>query len=268
MNLIITSEQRVGSRWMHYLFADILTKRPSPEIDGSRFYNGELDDIIKLVKGYLADGRIPKFHGMGAIALDRFLKANGVEDFGILGVVRNPYDRAVSLAFHNRYHKKHKFKQRLFDTDEEAVVFTSTEDEGFRKSNTRQYSDLMLPYFSTYSNWYPANTFNYLWTTYEWLKEDPVGEVQAILGTLFDNVPATKQSIIEKHVDNHSFKSRSGRVVGKESRKNLWFRKGVVGDYENWLTKKCYTALKPHQYRYNYMVALEKSGKIDGIPVI
>ena len=268
MNLIITSEQRVGSRWMHYLFADVLGKQPSPEIDGNRFYDGSLDEIFARVQGYLAEGRIPKFHGVGVIALDRFLKARGLTDFGILGVVRNPFDRAVSLAFHNRYHKKHPFKAKEFDTDEEAVNWTVAEDDGFQKSNVRQYSDLMLPYFSTYTNWYPANTINYVWTTYEWLKEDTGREVKAIIDKLSIEVPVFRADVIDILINKHSFKSKSGRTEGQEQRNDLWRRKGIVGDHANWFNKASYIALNPYQYRYNYMVALEKSGKLEGIPII
>lgn len=269
MNLIITSEQRVGSRWMHYLFCDILQKSPSPEIDGHRFYNGQLEEILALTKGYLDSGRIPKFHGIGAIALDRFLKQHGVVDFGILGVVRNPYDRAVSLTFHNRYHpKNNSFKQKEFDTDEEAVIWTATEDSGFRKSHTRQVADLMLPFYSTFSNFYPMNDYNYIWTTYEWLKEDTAGEVQTILRALFRGKTIPRRELIEKFVKSHNFKSKSGREVGEEKRNDLWRRKGVVGDHVNWFTDECYEALEPYQNLYNGITNREKSGKTGEIPYI
>jgi len=269
MKLLITSEQRVGSRWMHYLFADMLSQDTSPEIDGSRFYKGELDTITALVKTYLNEGRIPKFHGIGAIALDRFLKSRGIEDFGILGVVRNPYDRAVSLAFHNRYHKNnHTFKQKKFDTDEEAVIWTATEDTGFRKSHTRQVADLMLPFFSTYSNHYDFGDFNYVWTTYEWLKEDTVGEVQTALRTLFHGQTIPRTQFIEKFVQAHGFKQKSGREVGTEKRDDLWRRKGTVGDYKNWFNDDCYKSLERHQNLYNGIVNREKLGKTGEIPYI
>ena len=269
MKLIITSEQRVGSRWMHYLFADILRKEPSPEIDGSRFYKGELDAILALTISYLEEGRIPKFHGIGAIALDRFLKSHGVRDFGILGVVRNPYDRAVSLAFHNRYHKNNTtFKQKSFDTDEEAVIWTAIEDAGFRKSHTRQVADLMLPFFSTYSNYYHQGDFNYVWTTYEWLKENPSGEIQTILRTLFKGQTIPRTQLIDQFVNAHDFKQKSGREAGQEKRDDLWRRKGMVGDHVNWFNNACYESLERFQNSYNGIVNREKLDKTGEIPYI
>lgn len=268
MKLIITSEQRVGSRWMHYLFADLLGQSPSPEIGGHRFYNGDLDHVIGRVKKYFKEDRIPKFHGVGAFALYQFLVSEGIEDFGILGVVRNPYDRAVSLAFHNRYHKKHHFKQKDFDTDEDAVIWTATKDSGFLKSCIRQYSDLMLPHYSSYSNYYPeVGRIPYIWTTYKWLKEDTAGEIQTIIRTLNKGIaPRTQQ--IQEHVERHSFKKRSGRKEGKEKRSNLWHRKGIMGDHKNWFNEDCYRELEPHQYRYNLAVSLEKEGTLREIPFV
>jgi len=268
MKLLITSEQRVGSRWMHYLFADLLKQQPSPEIDGSRFYNGELDEVLKIVTSHLKEERIPKFHGIGAIALDRFLKSHGVEDFGILGVVRNPYDRTVSLAFHNRYHKKHQgFAQKKVDTDEEAIIYTATEDAGFRSSHVRQVSDLMLPFYSTYST-SNLTDFNYVWTTYEWLKEDTAGEIQTALRRLFYGETIPRQQMIQNFVDAHDFKRKSGRQVGEEKRDDLWRRKGMVGDHVNWFNDDCYKALEPYQNLYNGIVNREKLGKTGEIPYI
>jgi len=270
MRLLITSEQRVGSRWMHYLFKDLLGLDTSPEIDGSRFYKGELNTVIALVRSYLDAGRIPKFHGIGAIALDRFLKSYGIKDYGIFGVVRNPYDRAVSLAFHNRYHKKHQgFAQKKFETDEEAVIFTATEDSGFRQSHIRQVSELMLPFYSTYGTMFPYhNDFNYVWTTYEWLKEDTTGEIQSALRALFQGQTIPRQQLIQEHVDNHDFKKKSGREVGEEKRDDLWRRKGTVGDHINWFNDDCYEALEPYQNLYNGIVNREKTGKTGSIPYI
>jgi len=262
MNLIITSEQRVGSRWMHYLFADLLKKQPSPEIDGNRFYRGELSSILSQVEKHLKEGRIPKFHGIGAITLDKFLKAGGIEDFGILGVVRNPYDRTVSLAFHNRYHKKHMgFMQKKVETDNDAVVWTALSDVGFRTTHTRQYSDLMLPLYSTLSTARPKGGFNYVWTTYEWLKEDTAGEIQFSLRTLFPNQTIPRLQLIQNYVDAHDFKKKSGRKVGEEKREDLWRRKGINGDHVNWFTPECYEALEAYQNIYIGAIQREKQGE-------
>jgi len=269
MNLIITSEQRVGSRWMHYLFADLLGKGVSPEIDGRRFYDGSINSVLGIVKEHLKAGRIPKFHGVGAIALDRFLKAYDLKDYGILGVVRNPYDRTVSLAFHNRYHHTYQeFPQKKVKTDEEAVKVTALEDRAFLHSHTRQVSDLMLPFYSTFSNFYPSTNFNYVWTTYEWLKKDTAGEIQTVLRTLFKGQGIPRQQLIQDYVDVHSFKNRSGRKAGQEKRDDLWRRKGVVGDHVHWFDDECYEALKPYQNVYNGIVNREYTGKTGEIPYI
>jgi len=96
MNLIITSEHRVGSRWMHYLLADLYGMMASPEIDADKIIEKK-----KEVEAYFSNRRIVKFHH--AVPGD-IVEALPNRNYSIIGIVRNPMDRAVSLAFHNRYH--------------------------------------------------------------------------------------------------------------------------------------------------------------------
>lgn len=256
--LIITSEQRVGSRWMHRVFADLLSKEVSPEIGAGRFYDiTKVGGVVSEVKSYLKEGKIPKFHGVGAVVLDEFLKKNleiSPYKYLILGIVRNPYDRAVSLAFHNRYHKRATFQQKILDTDREAVIWTATTDDGFKESNTRQLSDLMLPDHSTYSR-EEDRSFPYIWTTYEWLKASLNQEVLAILSAL--EVVPPPEELLEDILARHSFKKKSGRKIGEEQRNNLWHRKGINDDYINWFDDSCYEALRRVQYYYNEFKEIE-----------
>jgi hypothetical protein len=156
--------------------------------------------------------------------------------------VRNPRDRAVSFAFHNRYHKSnYPFKQKEFtgDTgDFDAVKYTVLKDEAFKK-NTKNQLKLMEKGFST-KNWVPIgdnNPFdNYIWTTYEWMLENTLKEVNKIVEFLG---PALTAKHIERVVRRNSFKSKSGgRERGNELRTSLWRRKGVFGDYLNWFDEE------------------------------
>lgn len=224
MNFIITSEQRVGSRWMHYLLAELFGLTTSPEIDVGILRDNE--DVKNSVRFYFKTGRVVKFHrALYEDITDHLQPVN----YKVLAVVRNPRDRGVSLTFHNRYHKKHHFRQKDFHTDREAMEFTILEDNGFHEGNDRQLK-LMKPGWSTFD--YSNGDGNYLWTTYEWLKEDTQMEVEMIC----EYLGLRPKKEIKEIVHRHSFQTKSGRKPGQENRKNLWRRKGITNDWMNWFT--------------------------------
>lgn len=225
-SFIIISEHRVGSRWMHYLFADLLGMKPSPEMDRDRLRTDGVDNTYELLK----NGRIPKFHRATYWDIE---SAFGEGKLKVLGVVRNPRDRAVSLAFHNRYHRNHHFKQRDFETDQEAVEWTVLNDTGYKKGNLRQLS-LMIPGCYVLNNrnkFYP-----YVWVDYESLVSKTGYYIDRIIKIL-DLKPSVD---VEKTIELHSFKEKSKRNPGQEIRSNLWKRKGIVGDHVNWFTDDMY----------------------------
>lgn len=231
MNIVITSEHRVGSRWLHYLLADLYGMGTSPEMDAKKLYYIK---NRKEVRDRFDGRKIVKFHH----ALpDKIIKYIEPLDYKIIGVVRNPRDRAVSFAFHNRYHKSnYPFKQKEFDTDFDAVKYTVMEDKAFKKNTTKQFK-LMEKGFSTktwktFDKRYKNPYDNYIWTTYEWMKENTLEEVNRIVEFLG---PAITAKHIKRVVKRNSFKAKTGgRDPGNELRTSLWRRKGVVGDYLNW----------------------------------
>lgn len=241
MNIVITSEQRVGSRWMHYLLAELYNKRASPEIDRNRVIE-RADEARK----YLRNNRIVKYHGP---LPDEIVDGLRPIDYKILGVVRNPMDRAVSVAFHNRYHNKHPFIQKKASSDEDAVRMTVYEDKGFLSSNYRQF-DLMLPAYSTRN--YLGGDLPYIWTAYEWLVEDTLHEVTKI-AQFFGDVPNGIGTV----VNNHSFRNKAGRKRGVEQRRNLWRRKGVNNDYLNWFDDDMIKHMTSLQDNYFYFIDKE-----------
>lgn len=233
MNIIITSEHRVGSRWLHYLLADLYGMDVSPEMDAKKIYYVKNREEVRK---RFDENKIVKFHH----ALpDKIIKYIEPLDYKIIGVVRNPRDRAVSFAFHNRYHKSnYPFKAKEFDTDFEAVKYTVKDDDAFKKNSKRQF-ELMEKGFST-RNWTSIgddNPFdNYIWTTYEWMKEDTLREISKIVEFLG---PALPEKHIQRVVNRNSFKAKTGgREAGTEMRTSLWRRKGVVGDYLNWFDEE------------------------------
>ncbi len=218
---IITSEQRVGSKWLHYLFADLLHKGVSPELDGKK-----LKDNVAQAEMYMENGLLPKFFSATPQQLRNYFPTTK-----ILGVVRDPRDRYTSLSFHKRYHKRHFFIEQECNSDIDSVRHTVLENEVDAIDSTR-ILEYMTENNSTHSTEFSIPEIdNYGWTTYEWLKEDTIKEIQRIL-KLF-KIDIVNPWIFHT-VDKHSFKNKTGREPGEEDRKNTWTRKGVVGDWTKW----------------------------------
>ena len=135
MRLVITSGHRVGSRWIHYLLAELLSQQVNPEMGEYWLENQERRD--RVLKAFNSN-KLLKFHAVTPTRLEKMFAPRQAK---VLFVVRNPRDRVVSFAFHNRYHDRTVFPQKGLATDKEAVEYT----------------------------------------LYEWLKKDTVGEIEKIL---------------------------------------------------------------------------------------
>jgi hypothetical protein len=211
---------------MHYLFADLLGMSPSPEIDRDKLRDNGVEKTYTLLK----HNRIPKFHRATYWDIE---SAFGDNKLKVLGVVRNPRDRGVSLSFHNRYHKNHHFKQKDFETDEESVKYTILNDKGYKKGNLRQLS-LMIPGHYILNNLH--RLYSYVWVDYSLLLNKTAYCVDRIVKLL--DLDTSKD--IENVVENHSFVRKSNRKPGEEKRSDLWRRKGIVGDWTNWFDDELY----------------------------
>lgn len=253
MKLIITSEHRVGSRWIHYLLADLLGMKTSPEIDVKTLWD---DALVKIIKGRLSNGIIVKFHHA---TQDDILKTIKPHDYNILGIVRNPRDRLVSLAFHNKYHPYGKFPEQDFDEDLDAVRFTVLESNAAKGWTENQFN-LMERDYST------RNKVNfdkpYIWTSYRWLLDDTAGEIEKILS--FIGVYVNDRQGFLDVINKHSFKTKSGRRRGKEKRDDYWRRKGVMKDWKNWFDDEMIEATEEVQNKYWEILNLENANSRKG----
>jgi len=222
MNIIITSEHRCGSRWLHYLLADVLDKNVSPEREGTPvgIYKSRHE-----VKQFFNTNRIVKYHHGTRESIEGSLK--GI-DYKIIAMVRNPRDRGVSKAFHDYYHPKHNYSvKNNVTTDFEAVKWT-VNSAPYIDDNWRQL-ELMKDGYSTRN--YTGDS-KYIWTSYEWMKDDAEREVSAILKRFGIILPVVYN--LSDFIERHSFKNKSGREPGQEDRKNNWRRKGKMLDWINW----------------------------------
>ncbi len=244
MNLIITSEHRVGSRWVHYLLADLYGMDKSPEMDVKRI--GEVDEIRQRFK----QNKVVKFHH--ATQSD-ILEALEPWDYKIIGVVRNPMDRMVSLTFHNRFHKnKEAFEQHKFDNDKQAVKYTVMDDPHTKQYNDNQFK-LMLPGYSTRNK--SQDKLPYIWTCYEWMHLQAEEEVRRITEWL--GLEGITDDFIHAVVSRHSFETKARRKQGDEDRRDLWRRKGILGDWKNWFDDEMIEASRGIQEKYQSIIASE-----------
>lgn len=234
-NIIITSEMRVGSRWLHYLLAALYDMTPSPEIDVS-----QIEEYARKARQDMQASYIVKYHH--ATPEDIFNVLTPI-DYHIIGVVRNPRDRGVSWAFHMRYDESGAV--RHFDSDSHAVD-SIVRDQYYKTDNARQI-DMMVDGYSTRLRGELDLPNPYIWTTYEWMKEDIVREVASI--TEFLDLDYDLDTIREV-CECHSFNSMSGRETGEERRKDHWRRKGITGDWINWFTTEHYELTKEQQDLY------------------
>lgn len=221
MNLVITSEMRVGSRWIHYLLSELLGKKCAPEIDDLN------EGWTLLTRKWFLQNRIVKFHHV----LPATILAGIPQTDKIIGIVRNPRDRLVSIAFHYRNHpQKHNKAEAKYKTDGETVrACVAGKLAKHHRKNDERMLEHMLPGCSTRSK--GRLDVPYIWSAYEWLIEDTEREVRMLLDFVGADVDLpTIRTTIEKH----SFELQSGRRRGQEKRHDTWRRKGVVNDWQNW----------------------------------
>jgi len=245
MKLVITSEQRVGSRWIGYLLGAYLTQqKPMPEIDLKKVPNP-----VEYVDRYVRENRIIKLH---TNTPEEVVATLGSE-FKILGIVRDPRDRLVSLSLHKRYHPHHDgYMEKKKATDAEALVQTVLNDKTDNKVNYRML-DYMIPQKSTHA--LKGKESYYVWTTYEWLKENTLQELSWALKSLGVQ---SNDRMLRFWVQQYEFKNVTGRLPGNENKHNTFARKGIVGDWKEKFTPEMIEATQDVYDKYYSLVKAEE----------
>lgn len=246
MNIIITSEMRVGSRWIHYLLSELLHMGVSPEIDVSKLKTCE-----EQVKQYFKLGRIVKFHHATPEQIREHVSGN----YKILSIVRNPNDRITSWTFHQRYKPPGKglksIKQAPTDEDAVKVAFN---DKGAQDDNQRQF--LLMEKGMSTKNYKKCPKQDYLWTSYHWLITETFIEIKTICEFLGAHV---RDIDIRRACVKHSFRKKSGRFAGEEKRDDEWRRKGIEGDHKSFFDLDMILKSKDIQFEYWRRIKDEES---------
>ncbi|MBD3322934.1 glycosyltransferase [candidate division KSB3 bacterium] len=165
------------------------------------------------------------------------------EYFKIICVVRDPKDIIISYYYFHYYFLPYKKNGRSvipeYDTREEGKHLEATIDFVIREWKTFMNACI--------------NTNNVLYVKYEQLHTTPH---ETIARCLEDIEISHKSEIIDEAIRVYDFRNISGRKKGKEE-KHSFFRKGVVGDYKNYLSQKqiekIHVALHSELLKFGYL---------------
>jgi len=218
--------------------------------------SGEIDTTKMIIfnekiKGYFREGRIVKLHHATPKGIIASIKPR---NYKIIGVVRNPRDRAVSRTFHRKFNITGEDLEPYFN-DTQAVQYTVMGSEEF-KAYTKNQFEFMLDGYATRSK--TLNKLPYIWTSYEWLLHNTTREVQVICNFLGISHPKKR---IQQVVTQNSFETKSNRKPGNEHRKDLWRRKGIMADWVNWFTEDMVRHTAKEQERY-WQILMRNSGGV------
>jgi len=199
--------------------------------------------VRKTAKGF--DRTDPISHFSEKIALNTEADANiTIEtlkrmypDAKIIHIVRDPRDVAVSAMFHSyRNFSEKREKNWITNFVESALagdsgnILEKQAVSAYFKNHARAWNRIASIFHTTGKELYADN---YLLVRYEDLLEQPMAQVGQLFS--FSGLPHG-EDLVAKIVDKASFKNLSqGRKAGEQDSASF-YRKGVSGDWKNYLT--------------------------------
>lgn len=149
---------------------------------------------------------------------------------GALCIIRNPLDIAISLANHT--HCSIDQSIQLINYPENAFCF----NEDRMPNQLRQW---LLTWSDHVSSWTRVDNMNRLVVRYEDMKQDPLVTFTKI--AKFLQLPSDKKTILTilDHIKIERFQAQEAKTdfIEKASNAKNFFRKGIVGDWQETLTE-------------------------------
>lgn len=223
--VLVNGSPKTGTTWMLKLINSI------PGYHEAGNFDGDLSRYHGVVPGDVVHG-----HDWYTEKLAQTFQENEIK---VVLMLRDPRDQLVSRVFHIRRAGTHKWSEQLADTDfDEAVMLCIEGSNGL--PGTRTMIELT-------QSWLESD-FGLVSVRYEDLIENTEKEFRRVLNYLNIELPdGLLTSIIER---NQFERLSGGRKFWRPARKqgqadpDSHFRKGIVGDWKNYLNDSHKSRLK------------------------
>ena len=184
---------------------------------------------------------------------------NEYTDYKIIGMVRNPRDRIVSVCFNQRYRDDPEIPEISDASCDMRGIQATVNSNVVRNNNTYQLS-IMKPGNSTWATNLPKN---YIWTCYHWLLNNTKKEIKRIAEFLGVNKPDSNIKYVEMI---NSFQYKAERQSNIEDRMET-LRKGIEIDFFEYFRMNIegdiYKLFKDTKQMYiNYWNIIEQEGHL------
>jgi len=219
--IYLLSHMRTGSTWLMHLLTTFYGNTT-----GGAYLKYKTPHSSKIIN-YLNNGYIVKAHRWGQYSFKEF-------NYPVVSIVRNPLDRFTSVYFRlkrTRNTSYNKAKRICFFSEKGDTQLLRME-KGF-STRTRDLNSSDIPY---------------IWTTYEWLLKNPKKELRAILNFL--EISYTSKDL------NRALERGNKNTKGTSN-----FRKGIIGDWKNFIPKKDVKILIPFYEKYMEILKYEENSR-------
>lgn len=220
MNIFVTSSMRTGSTWLINILKKIHTRprlfwENGHKIPKKRFKKFIQKNDNKLLKLHITDPRK---------ILQAIDESNGRDTNFVIAITRDIKDILVSKAFFVRYHQFDKNYEYLWKG-------VKSEKEYINKYVQSKFGRFTIKMWKQY---FGIDDPNYLLIWFKDMCKNTKAQIIRIYEFL--GLKPKKQEI-EFLLKRFSFKEKTGRSPGQEQ-KSDHNRKGIVGDWKNYLTPK------------------------------
>ena len=219
--LLIADYGRSGQGWLSYMLSYILNAayiEPYNFLVGKRYTAS--DYVINLTQGDLVDREKTKYSLV--VKTHNYPSENFNLPKKVLFLIRDPRDVAVSM------HNLHLIHEKSVGWNHPRAKISLLFEKYFK----------IFDYINTINGWQhyfcAYKKVNHFLVRYENLNKNPEDELNKILNYLDC---ADQENYIKEAVEKFSFEKITGRKQGQEDKNSTEFRKGIVGDYKNKMSK-------------------------------